>query len=208
MVTKEDFLEPRDDISGGLEDYFREIEGSGRDISFETFRESLPGSSLDVVPSPEYTASRLWDENGCLTQVALEALSREEEWLDEGMRLAVAEHLSFCDRCIERYTALLTDEILLAPLNDVALAVETELAAFEARDKLSQKQWGRGRYVSMVVAACAAMVIWISGGFAQLGQGFSFRAMDALSDTVKSAAQAAGSISEELTQKMWTWAVL
>ena len=52
----------------------------------------------------------LFDENGCLTDEGLQALTKGQ--LDEMGRLEAAEHLSYCDRCMDRYTALLTADVL------------------------------------------------------------------------------------------------
>lgn len=48
-----------------------------------------------------------FDRDGCLTDDALLALIRQEP--DEMTRLEIAEHLSFCDRCTERYSELLCE---------------------------------------------------------------------------------------------------
>ena len=52
--------------------------------------------------------------DGHLTDEALAALVREDE-LEELTRLEIAEHLAFCDQCLERYTERLTDVELLTP---------------------------------------------------------------------------------------------
>ena len=52
--------------------------------------------------------------DGHLTDEALAALVREDE-LEELTRLEMAEHLAFCDWCLERYTERLTDVELLTP---------------------------------------------------------------------------------------------
>lgn len=49
-----------------------------------------------------------------LTDEALAALVRDEN-LDELGRLELAEHLSFCDACLQRYTDLLCGTELLTP---------------------------------------------------------------------------------------------
>ena len=48
----------------------------------------------------------LFREDGCLTDEGLLAVTKGG--LDELGRLETAEHLSYCDRCMDRYTALLT----------------------------------------------------------------------------------------------------
>lgn len=56
----------------------------------------------------------IFDRHGHLTDQALEALTGGAP-LEELQRLEIAEHLAFCDRCLQRYTERLTDETLLAP---------------------------------------------------------------------------------------------
>ena len=55
-----------------------------------------------------------FQDNGHLTDEALRALIEERE-LDELARLEIAEHLAFCDRCLQRYTELLSDSALRTP---------------------------------------------------------------------------------------------
>lgn len=52
----------------------------------------------------------LFDKNGCLTDEGLQALQAGR--LDELGRLETAEHLSYCGKCMDRYTALLTADAL------------------------------------------------------------------------------------------------
>lgn len=56
----------------------------------------------------------LFDQKGHLTEDALSALTRGEV-LSELHRLEVSEHLAYCDDCLLRYTAHLTDDVLLTP---------------------------------------------------------------------------------------------
>lgn len=60
----------------------------------------------------------LFDAKGCLSEEGLQALVGGQ--LDETQRLEAAEHLAYCDRCMDRYTALLTDDVLGKPVNDKA----------------------------------------------------------------------------------------
>lgn len=75
----------------------------------------------DAFPSDE-----LFSPDGHLTDTAFELLINEK--LDPLQSLEVSEHLSFCDRCLERYTAVLTGEILL------------QNASVEAKDSSSPKE--------------------------------------------------------------------
>ena len=56
---------------------------------------------------------KLFREDGHLTDEGLRALIAGE--LDEMGRLETAEHLDFCDQCVERYSELLTEEVELTP---------------------------------------------------------------------------------------------
>ena len=55
----------------------------------------------------------LFQENGCFTDEGLQAVAGGQ--LDELGRLEAAEHLSYCDKCMDRYTALLTADVLETP---------------------------------------------------------------------------------------------
>lgn len=68
----------------------------------------------------------VFDRDGCLTDDALLALIRQEP--DEMTRLEIAEHLSFCDRCTERYSELLCEAPLRAPAEPLADSVIEALA--------------------------------------------------------------------------------
>lgn len=52
--------------------------------------------------------------DGHLTDEALSALAGGGE-LEELARLELAEHLAYCDECLQRYTELLADASLLSP---------------------------------------------------------------------------------------------
>ncbi len=101
------------------------------------------------------------DETGCLTNDALAGLM--EGSLNELQRLEVSEHLSYCDACVERYTALLTDGVLLeAP----ELMKQSVLAALRRR---AAKVFVN-RYFHMAVAASLTLVLWGSGVFNSFGE--------------------------------------
>ena len=72
----------------------------------------------------------LFDKNGCLTDEGLQAL--QAGGLDELGRLETAEHLSYCDKCMDRYTALLTADALETPPHSAHKAVMTALCAADA----------------------------------------------------------------------------
>jgi len=101
----------------------------------------------------------LFDENGCLTDEGLQALT--EGLLDEMGRLEAAEHLSYCDRCMDRYTALLTADVLEEPPRSAHSAVMTTIWI-----RLMQNTWGRAAVAT--VAAVLALTMWRSGTLDQL----------------------------------------
>ena len=101
----------------------------------------------------------LFDKNGCLTDEGLQAL--QAGGLDELGRLETAEHLSYCDKCMDRYTALLTADALETPPHSAHKAV---MAAVWVR--LMQNTWGRAAVAG--VAAVLAFTMWRSGTVEQL----------------------------------------
>lgn len=56
----------------------------------------------------------LFNSKGHLTNEALDALLRGEE-LPTLQRLEVSEHLAYCDDCLSRYTARLSEDVLVSP---------------------------------------------------------------------------------------------
>lgn len=101
----------------------------------------------------------LFDKNGCLTDEGLQAL--QAGGLDELGRLETAEHLSYCDKCMDRYTALLTADALEMPPHSAHKAVMTAIWV-----RLMQNTWGRAAVAG--VAAVLAFTMWRSGTIDQL----------------------------------------
>ena len=101
----------------------------------------------------------LFDANGCLTDEGLRALQAGQ--LDELGRLEAAEHLAYCDRCTDRYTALLTADALQEPPRSAHKAVMTAIWV-----RLMQNTWGRAAVAG--VAAVLAFTMWRSGTVDQL----------------------------------------
>ena len=98
-----------------------------------------------------------FDIEGHLTQGAFEALYKEEN-LDELDRLEIAEHLSFCDDCIVRYSEYLSDlELEETP------AVLKQNIYFRLRRRIAEIIFSR--YGSVAVAASFSIILWISGVF-------------------------------------------
>lgn len=98
-------------------------------------------------------------ENGHLSDEGLKALIQGT--LNELERLEAAEHLSFCDDCLVRYTSLLSGDALQTPAQDQTLPVMRRL-----------RQKGVKALVSRYTAAAAAVMItgalWYSGVFANV----------------------------------------
>ena len=68
----------------------------------------------------------LFNEKGCLTNEAFTAL--QEGTLDELGRLEAAEHLAYCDRCMDRYTLLLSQTAPEQPPKPLGKAVRQSLS--------------------------------------------------------------------------------
>ena len=96
----------------------------------------------------------LFREDGCLSDEGLHALTAEQ--LDELGRLEAAEHLAYCDKCTDRYTALLTADALADPPRDVRRTVMSTIWV-----RLMQNTYGRVAVAS--VAAVLALSMWKAG---------------------------------------------
>ena len=92
----------------------------------------------------------LFREDGCLSDNGLHALTAGQ--LDELGRLEAAEHLAYCDKCTDRYTALLTADALADPPRDVRRTVMSTIWV-----RLMQNTWGRAAVAG--VAAVLAFTI-------------------------------------------------
>ena len=101
----------------------------------------------------------LFDQNGCLTEEGLHAVIGGQ--LDELGRLEAAEHLSYCDKCMDRYTALLTADVLEEPPRSARGAVMTAVFV-----QLMQNTWGRAAVAA--VAAVLALTMWRTGTLEQI----------------------------------------
>ena len=88
--------------------------------------------------------------DGCLSDEGLHALVAGQ--LDELGRLEAAEHLAYCDKCTDRYTALLTADALADPPRDVCRTVMSTIWV-----RLMQNTWGRAAVAG--VAAVLAFTI-------------------------------------------------
>lgn len=100
--------------------------------------------------------TELFLQNGHLSDEGLQALI--DGTLDELQRLEAAEHLSFCDECLTRYTALLTGDVLEEPEQDVTLPVMRRL-----RRRAVKNVWNR--YAAAAAAVVITAGLWYSGVF-------------------------------------------
>lgn len=103
----------------------------------------------------------LFDEKGCLSAEGLHAIVDGQ--LDELGRLEAAEHLAYCDKCMDRYTALLTADVLQDPPRSAHKAVMSTIWV-----RLMQNTWGRAAVAG--VAAVLALTMWRSGTLDQILQ--------------------------------------
>ncbi len=101
--------------------------------------------------------------DGCMSDEGLQALIDGN--LDELGRLEAAEHLSYCDRCMDRYTLLLTEDALQKPPHGTYRTVMEDVWG-----SLMQNTWGRAAVAG--VAAVLALMMWRTD---VLGQITSYR---------------------------------
>lgn len=100
-------------------------------------------------------------DDGCMTEAGLQALLDGQ--LDELGRLEAAEHLSYCDHCMDRYTTLLTADALETAPRGMHSAVMGGVWA-----RLMQNTYGRAAVAG--VAAVLALTMWRSGALGQITQ--------------------------------------
>lgn len=105
--------------------------------------------------------------DGHLTDEALTMLIHGE--LDELSRLEVGEHLSFCDACLERYTALLTEDVLETPAIEAVRPVMGKLRS-RRRNELFR------RCASAAAAVAVTAALWYGGVFDTMGRAIAVSA--------------------------------
>lgn len=98
----------------------------------------------------------LFTADGHLTGEALHGLATEG--LEELSRLEVAEHLSFCDECVQKYTEFLSAGELMQPPQALH---ENVIRLIRRKTKL----FLCNRYSAATAAACFAIVFWLTGVF-------------------------------------------
>lgn len=94
--------------------------------------------------------------SGCLTDEGLQALADGQ--LDELSRLEAAEHLAFCDACLDRYTALLAGSMIVQPPQDLQKPVWQRIRSQMFRVLTN-------RYATAAAAVAIAFCLWGSGLF-------------------------------------------
>lgn len=99
----------------------------------------------------------VFQADGHLTEGALRALAGDAA-LPELQRLEIAEHLAYCDDCLLRYTALLSEERLEVPPLSCMAALRRRIRARSARIFAS-------RWTTAAAAIAIAVTLWITGTF-------------------------------------------
>lgn len=99
----------------------------------------------------------LFHSDGHLTGEALNALVRGTE-LPELSRLEISEHLSYCDSCLERYAAMMTEGVLLSPEHSCK-------PRLKKRIRLRTVHLMANRYA----AAAAAVIVMIAALWGSMG---------------------------------------
>ena len=96
----------------------------------------------------------IFREDGHLSDGALTALARNEDRFDELERLEIAEHLAFCDHCLQRYDLALEDGALLVPERSCQRALWARIRSRALRMVTS-------RYATAAAAVALALtVLW------------------------------------------------
>ena len=130
-------------------------------------------------------------KSGHLTGFALRELM--EGRMDELGRLEASEHLAFCDACLERYTRLLTDDVLLE-------APDLLEERVMARVRRKARELWMNKYFSAGLAACIAMVMWVTGVFSSIAFRPDGGRLENLSGATQSFSQMAREFSGDITQ--------
>lgn len=95
--------------------------------------------------------------DGHLTNEALRVLAGKGD-LSELQRLEFAEHLAYCDDCLLRYTALLSEETLETPPLSCVAALHRKIRVQSAHIFAS-------RWTTAAAAVAIAVTLWTTGTF-------------------------------------------
>lgn len=111
-------------------------------------------------PRQLFDNNALFDAEGHLTDGGLQAL--QDGRLDELGSLEAAEHLTFCDLCLARYTELVeaVSAQIMTPMRD--LIPEVQALMWLRRFRIMTN-----RYVSVAAAVILAFSLWRFGFFGQ-----------------------------------------
>lgn len=96
----------------------------------------------------------LFHEDGHITQEGLHAIL--DGTLDELQSLEASEHLSFCDACLEQYTDLLQEDVLMDPPTPLREGVLRRMHRRALRVVFN-------KYTTVAAAAVLAVALWGSG---------------------------------------------
>ena len=98
----------------------------------------------------------IFDKDGHITQRGFSLLTAGEP--DELTRYELAEHLDFCDLCVDRYSLLLCGGGLMVPREEIAEPVMAKI-------RRKALMVFTGQAAKVCAAACLAIVIWCGGIF-------------------------------------------
>ncbi|MEG2053388.1 MAG: hypothetical protein RR052_00455 [Oscillospiraceae bacterium] len=122
----------------------------------------ISNSSLASFMPEGKTDFTLFSESGCLTDEGLQAIINDK--LNEMQSLEASEHLAFCDKCLLRYTNALDtlpEDKLQTPETDIVKGVMQRIKERATRIFFN-------RYVTVVAAACFAIIMTATGIFGNL----------------------------------------
>ena len=108
-------------------------------------------------------SQELFLENGHLSDAGLAAL--RDGQLDELARLEAAEHLSFCDACLDRYLAL-AEPVQIQPPEDLTLPVMRRI-----RQRIARVVMNRYAVAAAAVGSLAGVRALLSGILSQSAGG-------------------------------------
>lgn len=148
--------------------------------------------------------AQLFDAAGHLTDPGLRALT--EDRLDELGRLEAAEHLTFCDYCLARYTAFVEamPARIQQPMRDLVPQVQALMRRRSFRIFTN-------RYFSAVAAVVLAFLLWSAGIFGNIGGAAvaavpETKAQTGWSDTLRGALNGFGSGMDDALARFRTLA--
>lgn len=99
---------------------------------------------------------KTFDKNGHITDEGFALLTAGEP--EELLRYELAEHLDYCDLCVDRYSLLLSGETMLTVPEDLSESVMAGIRRRAITIFTSQA-------AKVCAAACLAIVIWCGGIF-------------------------------------------